>query len=155
MFVATVNSFYFFDHRRFCDAEVRGDVKKFGPWVVCTKPECRLHASQSCTASLPCGHACCGVIGENIRYIIECLLVWSTYGVNTFDCEIRDDATCVGCIEDRCPSNTTGFSKNDFCMICGCDVLYAAPCIRLTCGHVFHKSCCEQKISKKCVEWFL
>ena len=52
---------------RFCDAEVRGDVKKFGTWVVCAKPECQLHASQSCTASLQCGHACCGSIGENIR----------------------------------------------------------------------------------------
>jgi hypothetical protein len=62
----------------------------------------------------------------------------------------RDGATCVGCLEDKCPSNTAGISKNDFCMICGCDVLYAAPCVRLTCGHVFHKACCEEKIAKKC-----
>jgi hypothetical protein len=53
---------------RFCDSEVRVDAKKFGSWVVCPQAECQMHASQSCTALLPCGHACCGSIGENIRF---------------------------------------------------------------------------------------
>lgn len=52
---------------RFCDSEVRGDAAKYGGWVVCASADCQRHASQSCTASLSCGHVCCGTIGENIR----------------------------------------------------------------------------------------
>ena len=65
-----VHVFHGFDvmcAKRFCDSEVRGDAAKYGGWVVCASADCQRHASQSCTASLSCGHVCCGTIGENIR----------------------------------------------------------------------------------------
>ena len=47
----------------------------------------------------------------------------------------------MGCLEDKCAHNTTGVSKNDFCMICGCDVLCVAVACACMYTHAYIHAC--------------
>lgn len=38
---------------------------------------------------------------------------------------------------------------DDFCQICWTENLAAAPCIRTTCGHVFHAHCARELMERK------
>eukprot|EP01087_Luapelamoeba_hula_P012883 TRINITY_DN3641_c0_g1_i1.p1 TRINITY_DN3641_c0_g1~~TRINITY_DN3641_c0_g1_i1.p1 ORF type:complete len:704 (+),score=3.84 TRINITY_DN3641_c0_g1_i1:246-2114(+) len=86
----------------------------------CGASECKERALQSCQRTHGCGHPCCGVLGE---------------------------INCLPCIHPDCTAESNAKqSELDFCAICYIEELKAAPCIKLTCGHVFHFTCVKNRI---------
>lgn len=58
---------------------------------VCTSAECLEKRALSCAASLKCGHACGGTLGES---------------------------THLPCLKEDCPAHKSEVSEDDFCNIC-------------------------------------
>jgi len=94
---------------------------------VCEESECQRRLLAGCSRLLACAHVCKGV---------------------------RDEGTCLGCL--RCPAPLPKWVKGkagleepqaeEFCGICYVEVLAQAPCVRLTCGHLFHEHCVRAKV---------
>ncbi|XP_065186971.1 E3 ubiquitin-protein ligase rpm-1-like [Sycon ciliatum] len=71
-----------------------------------------------CQLHLPCGHNCGGIAGED-----ECLpCLWS----------------CSDTVR-----RTPQYNGRDLCAICCTERLFESPAIQLSCGHIFHKHCCD------------
>ncbi|KJE89025.1 hypothetical protein CAOG_00584 [Capsaspora owczarzaki ATCC 30864] len=105
---------------RYCGRAVAGYVSGI---PCCDTPECSEKKTRACTKSLPCGHACYGVLNE---------------------------AQCMPCLEPGCGAHVaSGVNQNgqDDCSLCYAEPLAQAPCIRNACGHVFHHACLVQQIS--------
>jgi E3 ubiquitin-protein ligase MYCBP2 len=112
---------------RFCDTKLDGPPaaaatarppgKGLQRIPVCNADECKERATAVCRRKLDCGHACCGIRAEEGKGCLPCL-----------------NPDCV-------PSNAAHGTADDFCNICFTEVLSAAPCIRLQCGHIFHDHC--------------
>ncbi len=90
---------------------------------VCNKSECVQKTKNACLTTLKCEHSCSGFYGEN---------------------------NCLPCLHQECSKKTApllnGQTGDDYCMICGVDRLINAPCIRSSCGHVFHLQCITTRI---------
>ena len=77
----------------------------------------------ACVNFLACGHYCCGT---------------------------KDETECLSCLQDVCnKGNEKAFKRDDYCFICYTEELYAAPCIKSTCGHVFHYTCVIKLLNMK------
>jgi hypothetical protein len=106
---------------RFCGTVSNTGMLSIG--TVCGDPECQERAVTVCDKTLACGHPCSGVKGES-----ECLPC--LHGCSPPEAKLRQDA-------------------DDMCMICYTEGLSCAPCVQLTCGHVFHYHCCRSSLTKK------
>eukprot|EP01062_Namystynia_karyoxenos_P043751 TRINITY_DN32029_c0_g2_i2.p1 TRINITY_DN32029_c0_g2~~TRINITY_DN32029_c0_g2_i2.p1 ORF type:complete len:716 (+),score=152.51 TRINITY_DN32029_c0_g2_i2:101-2248(+) len=89
---------------------------------ICGRTECEQRNQEACTRTLACGHACPGVRGEE---------------------------SCPPCMVPDCAANETGRSNTDWCSICFCEDLRAAPIVLLDCGHAFHHHCLRKRLLKK------
>lgn len=90
---------------------------------VCNSAECLEKRSQSCAASLKCGHACGGVKNESIH---------------------------LPCLKEDCPAHKSDVNEDDYCNICYVEGLGAAPTIQLAgCGHCFHYACLASKVQRR------
>eukprot|EP00474_Spongospora_subterranea_P000655 CRZ01113.1 hypothetical protein [Spongospora subterranea] len=87
---------------------------------VCSSEECQSKSAQSCRKTLKCRHSCTGIFNER---------------------------KCLPCL--RCPDAQNQIIANDFCNICWVESLSSAPCIKLGCGHIFHRSCVALKLEKR------
>uniref|UniRef100_A0A914Z5E4 RCR-type E3 ubiquitin transferase n=1 Tax=Panagrolaimus superbus TaxID=310955 RepID=A0A914Z5E4_9BILA len=87
---------------------------------VCGHEDCLTLASDACGKILPCGHFCGG---------------------------IKDEETCLPCF--ICENQDSKQDADDLCVICFTDRLGGAPCIKLTCGHLFHFKCVKQVLEKR------
>lgn len=88
----------------------------------CDAEECLAKGRRSCPLTKPCGHLCCGTIGEK---------------------------QCVSCLDPQCADRHKLHTADDFCSICFVETLGEAPCLQLECGHVFHVDCIEEKLRKR------
>ncbi|KAK2163193.1 hypothetical protein LSH36_84g08056 [Paralvinella palmiformis] len=109
---------------RFCGTSANTGLLAIGN--VCSQPECQEFARTSCSKTLPCGHQCGGIAGEDP--CLPCLF---------------------GCIKHN--QERLKQDADDMCMICFTDALSAAPAIQLTCGHVFHLHCCRNVLERRWV----
>ena len=91
------------------------------PSNVCGKAECQEKAAAACARVHACSHQCDG---------------------------IRDERVCLPCLTASCSLNTSKTTREEFCSICWTETLGQAPCIQLSCTHVFHLSCMLTKLSK-------
>lgn len=105
---------------RFCDEELKNGDNK--ELQVCKNEECQNKLKICCNKKLPCGHYCIG---------------------------LKDDTECIECHNEECV-NEDDINDNDYCSICYVESLHACPCIKLTCGHIFHYTCIIDRIIKKC-----
>ena len=88
---------------RFCGTTSNTSLLSIGS--VCTDPECLERSDVVCDKMLPCGHACCGVKGE--EKCLPCL-----YGCAGDDSKLKQDA-------------------EDMCMMCYTEGLAYAACIQV------------------------
>lgn len=88
---------------RFCGTTANTSLLAIGS--VCTDPECLERSDVVCDKTLPCGHACCGVKGE--EKCLPCL-----YGCAGDDSKLKQDA-------------------EDMCMMCYTEGLAYAACIQV------------------------
>lgn len=88
---------------RFCGTTANTSLLAIGN--VCTDPECLERSDVVCDKTLPCGHACCGVKGE--EKCLPCL-----YGCAGDDSKLKQDA-------------------EDMCMMCYTEGLAYAACIQV------------------------
>jgi E3 ubiquitin-protein ligase MYCBP2 len=97
-----------------------------GAAITCYEERCISAAMQACTATLQCGHFCGGVFDEPSSHHLPCL------------------------VED-CPGHEAALNLHqtaeETCGICGSEQLSQAPCVQISCGHVFHFSCLQQRIA--------
>lgn len=114
---------------RFCDEELNSDNTAPGRAPskalrdVCNGDDCVARRALSCTKTLACGHACCGVRGER---------------------------ECLPCIHEDCwEESGAGVDGSDFCGICWSEAHTAAPCLKLDCSHVYHAHCLMDQLDKK------
>lgn len=89
---------------RFCGTTANTSLLAIGS--VCTDPECLERSDVVCDKTLPCGHACCGVKGE--EKCLPCL-----NGCAGDDSKLKQDA-------------------EDMCMMCYTEGLAYAACIQVT-----------------------
>jgi E3 ubiquitin-protein ligase MYCBP2 len=89
---------------RFCGTTANTSLLAIGS--VCTDPECLERSDVVCDTTLPCGHACCGVKGE--EKCLPCL-----YGCAGDDSKLKQDA-------------------EDMCMMCYTEGLAYAACIQVS-----------------------
>jgi E3 ubiquitin-protein ligase MYCBP2 len=54
---------------------------------------------------------------------------------------VGGEETCMPCVKCELEVN------EDFCSICHVDTIEQLPCVRLTCGHVFHQQCVKARIA--------
>jgi hypothetical protein len=116
--------------------------------LVCTKTECVERGRQSCTKMLACGHVCHGIANE--EQCPPCLVE---------DCPSRAAAASSGASgASAAVSNAAAASGvhapaiplgSDYCNICWCEELKAAPCIQSECGHIVHLHCARKKVESK------
>ena len=116
---------------RFCEVSLTAknkplndDDEDLGPGLVgqvCNKDECQQKKIISCDIKHPCGHNCIGLRGRQ----------------------------CLKCINPKCCPKNAPLTDEDFCNICWVDPLFAAPTIKLKCGHYFHFKCVWDKIERK------
>ncbi|VDO35838.1 unnamed protein product [Onchocerca flexuosa] len=104
---------------RFCTAPLRPDQLIDG---LCNHEECRHLATFACQRQLSCSHICGG---------------------------IRDEEICLPCMNCRKPDTNIKQDADDLCVICFTDRLGGAPCIQLTCEHVFHYRCVQTVLEKR------
>ena len=88
---------------RFCGTTANTSLLAIGS--VCTDPECLERSDVVCDKILPCGHACCGVKGE--EKCLPCL-----HGCAGDDSKLKQDA-------------------EDMCMMCYTEGLSYAACIQV------------------------
>jgi hypothetical protein len=57
----------------------------------------------------------------------------------------------MSCLEPDCVSDKEGgaVTAEDYCNVCWSEELGAAPCVKLTCGHIFHYQCIKKRLEKK------
>lgn len=119
---------------------------------VCSDDACQRYAKASCDRMLPCGHSCCGIVGElNCLPCLRCLANGST--PIEFERNLREDA---GMSEVELTVAATKFfdmqqqdtSSDEFCCCCWTDSLGAAPSITLRCGHTLHAHCVQQQVER-------
>jgi len=89
--------------------------------LTCRSDECMKMVYNLCTADASCKHPCTGMKGQ----------------------------TCI-CLRPSC-IEAQGLTQEggDFCNICWTDELEAGTCLKLGCGHVFHRHCVEQRLRHK------
>ena len=90
---------------------------------MCTDEWCVEKIGESCLSTLPCGHICHGC-----RQDEEC-------GVHL---------PCLyGC------ADLGGMDKDDMCCLCYTESLSQAPCVQLSCGHIFHVECLRSQLNSR------
>jgi len=93
---------------------------------VCDRPDCVIKIKDACKKVLQCGHSCSGFHGEN---------------------------HCLPCLHQDCSKAVApllnGQTGDDYCIICGVERIVNAPCIRSSCGHIFHLHCITTRIVKR------
>ena len=101
---------------------------------VCNAVDCRKRATNVCQRTLPCGHLCCGVLGETD--CPPCL-----YGCSK-SVAYATAYKAGGLVQSK-------QEADDICPICHLDKLSAAPIIWLDCNHIFHYHCCKMALTKR------
>ena len=91
-------------------------------WHVCEAELCVERSHNSCNTVLPCGHLCCGAKGER---------------------------NCTSCLDPDCASRHKMQESDDLCPICYVETLGEAPCVELSCGHILHLHCVEEKLKRR------
>ncbi|XP_065186981.1 E3 ubiquitin-protein ligase MYCBP2-like isoform X2 [Sycon ciliatum] len=140
---------------------------------VCTKRQCKERNASACSKRLPCGDWCGGIAGE--EKCLPCLqspccgdsnqasataaAPAATSTANTTVCSSSitgsstDDNTCCnnnganGAVIEV--ARAVHYTADDTCAICYTDTLGEAPAIQLSCGHIFHKHCCDTLLEKQ------
>ena len=116
---------------RYCLNPIRDDPQESDDildLMVCKDAECAQKKRFACPKRLDCTHLCCGVAGE---------------------------PECLRCLHQDCVKNQKEELKidlmdgEDYCNICWIEGLNAAPCIELTCHHVFHYACLAKRIQAR------
>ena len=72
--------------------------------------------------------------------------------MHTHDCKhlcggVRDEQTHLPCLKEDC-AKPGDPEADDYCNICWVEDLASAPCILLTCGHIFHHACIKTRIDR-------
>uniref|UniRef100_A0AC35TMX7 B box-type domain-containing protein n=1 Tax=Rhabditophanes sp. KR3021 TaxID=114890 RepID=A0AC35TMX7_9BILA len=107
---------------RFCDGALTST--KEIQTKICSFADCQQFIGTACLKVHPnCNHLCYGIANEK-----ECL-------------------DCLKCPSDK--SSKFNQDCDDLCTICFTDKLGAAPCIKLTCSHIFHFHCVQTVLLKK------
>ncbi|EGD72098.1 hypothetical protein PTSG_11546 [Salpingoeca rosetta] len=127
---------------RFCEQPLGDDggmaqLVATGIKNVCSDPDCIELAKNSCTKTLTCGHACCGIRGE--EKCLPCLRGCKPE-VEAGDGEEGGQVARAPLTQDN----------EDQCMICFTGALQEEPCIQTPCGHVFHFNCVKRLLE---VRW--
>ncbi len=104
---------------RFCGRQSSSDVPVMDS--LCNDSECAEHAKIACEKVLPCGHFCGGIRGES---------------------------SCMPCLHG-CSGASLKQDADDMCMICFTEALSPIPSVLLSCGHIFHYSCCATVLEKR------
>lgn len=109
---------------RFCGLIKKNDFLESNEDLinVCHSEECDIYASYSCNRKLGCGHYCFGIADDKYSKCLPCLQGCSH--------ELKQDG-------------------DDMCMICFSESIQSAPCIQLTCQHVFHFHCVKTVLEKR------
>lgn len=93
---------------------------------ICDSEECTAQTREACSKTHPCGHPCYGYIREK---------------------------SCLPCLNEKCAvmksEELHGENENSYCSLCYVEVLSEAPCIRSTCGHIFHFKCLKKRLELK------
>jgi len=114
---------------RFCtsalvDSEGIAQLVASGIANCCSAADCVELAKASCTKTHACGHVCCGVRGEE-----PCL-------------------PCLHGCDNGGGHKPLSQSHEDPCDICFA-FLEEEPCVRVSCGHVFHARCARQILTHR------
>ncbi|KAK0411800.1 hypothetical protein QR680_005853 [Steinernema hermaphroditum] len=104
---------------RFCTNQLSSEKQMLRG--VCNHEECLKLAETSCKKTHPCGHLCCGIVGEE---------------------------ECLQCLQCRSSARQ---DADDLCVICFTDRLGGAPCVQLKCSHIFHFHCVKTVLEKRWV----
>jgi len=105
---------------RFCKDKFPSDLTKYSdsdPHFkdVCLTKECQEIVLLICPKKLACNHACCGP---------------------------RDESECLECLHEECTKgNEKAFKGTEYCFVCYTEELFAGPCVKSSCGHIFHYQC--------------
>jgi hypothetical protein len=118
---------------------------------VCPADECQQLAQASCDRRLPCGHACCGILGE--RECGPCLHCLADKTASEYETTLREDAASseqqlVDGLAHFSKLKVQGTSAHEFCPLCWTDSLGTAPSITLGCGHTLHAHCVQQQVER-------
>ena len=92
---------------------------------ICRSPDCQESAKHACTKVNPCGHSCYGFRGEK---------------------------TCLPCLHEKCAEDNpelNGVNADEYCAVCYVEALSAGPCVRSSCGHIFHVKCLRKRFEIK------
>ena len=109
---------------------------------VCNKPACQAKVVTACRKSLPCGHACGGVQGED--HCLPCM----TEGCA--DQQMDGNELCMLCC--TCMQVVVSDRNMRVCNIwfgTVTDNLKYAPVIKLSCDHVVHLHCAKRQLEAK------
>jgi len=89
---------------RFCSTTAGTSLQPIG--YVCSDPECIQRSDDVCDKTLPCGHLCNGVRGEE---------------------------DCLPCLLQGCAGTSDKLKQDadDMCMVCYTEGLSCAPCIQV------------------------
>jgi len=100
---------------------------------ICHSEVCRqTFREEGCMRSHECGHDCFGCRDERSTECPPCLV-----------------AECVEAREAR-GEKTVNQTREDMCTICSVGSLGSEVCVKLKCGHVFHKECVRQQLDAVC-----
>lgn len=112
---------------------------------VCDAADCQARALAVCPKHHDgCGHACCGIREEAEQPCHGCLSCLDA------DCAAAGGGGGGGGADGAGSSSAAAadgggggaiVTRDDLCSICWVEGLGAAPCVRLGCGHVFHRHC--------------
>lgn len=108
---------------RFCGSTNNIGLLAIG--TVCAEKDCQDHAKVICTKTLPCGHPCNGVQGE--EDCLPCLCGCKT-AVKEDDSEVKSKL------------HHLKQDADDMCMICYTENLSCAPCIQVSVVGLFSLS---------------
>ncbi|XP_065186975.1 uncharacterized protein LOC135817676 isoform X1 [Sycon ciliatum] len=125
---------------RFCRSS--GTRSPFAVTSVCDSTVCEQWSLHACAKRLPCGDWCGGFAGEE-----NCLPCLKSQCRKDKQASSSTVSSSSGSSSEE--TSSVPYTADDTCTICYTDTLGEAPAIQLSCGHIYHKHCCDTQLATR------
>jgi hypothetical protein len=95
------------------------------------------------------------ITSKHCKYC-DCVITTNEYHCNQLECLEKNKIACKKILEcggvsgeEKCLKCLDCNRLDDYCNICFIETLPQAPCVELTCGHIFHYECIKKKLEMK------